>query len=220
LSQQERKSVEIKEVYRMSDLQQEILKLICENRDLDYDTIQEKTEKKHDESAILRSVHTLEQKKMIMRSKAEPNNPRSRLLFRPTDKGAFTAIIHLGSSYQKCFSIYYQETLSQLNSAFKDELLREKVLLGQIKYSIESGRFDDNGKFIPLKDEEQEWSVIDTRLAVDTMMKLLMERISRSTIRDLPNIYGRDMMLQTKRHYEKIDNKIHQVLDEFKKMGY
>ena len=220
MSRQERKSIEVREVYRMSDLQQEILKLICENRDLDYDSIREKTEKKHDESAILRSVHTLEQKKMIIRSKAEPHNPRSRLLFRPTDKGAFTAITYFYASYQKCFSIYYQGTLSQLNSAFKDQSLREKILLGQIKYSLEGGRFDDNGKFMPLKDEEQEWSVIDTRLAVDTMMKILTEKISRSTIRDLPNIYGRDMMLQTKRYYEKIDNKIHQVLDEFNKMGY
>jgi predicted transcriptional regulator len=220
VGRQERKWIGFREVYRMSDLQQEILKLICENRDLDYDTIQRKTEKEHDQSAILRSVHTLEQKKMIMRSKAEPNNPRSRLLFRPTDKGAFTAITCLDGSYQKCFSIYYQETLSQLNSAFRDQSLREKILLGQIKYSLESGRFDDNGKFLPLKDEEEEWSIINARLAVDTMMKILAEKINRSTIRELPNIYGRDMMLQTKRFYREIDSKIHQILDEFTEMGY
>ena len=38
-----------------------------------------------------------------------------------------------------------------------------------------------------------------TRLAVDTMMKILTEKISRSTIRDLPNIYGRDMMSVNKK---------------------
>ena len=217
---QERKPIDIREAYRMSDLQQEILKLTCENKDLDYDTIQKKTRKTHDLSAIVRSVHTLEQKKMITRSKAEPDNPRSRLLFRPTDKGAFTAITYLGASYQRCFSIYYQGTLSQLNSAFKDQSFREKILLGQVKYFIESGRFDDNGKFLPLKDEEQEWSVINARLAVDTMINILTEKINRTTIRELPNIYGKDMMLQTKKFYVEMDNKIHQLLDEFNKMGY
>ena len=143
----------------MSDLQQEILKLICENRDLDYDSIREKTEKKHDERAILRSVHTLERKKMIIRSKAEPQNPRSRLLFRPTDKGAFTAITCFYALIKMFFNILSGNTIT-VNSAFKDQSLREKILLGQIKYSLEGGRFDDNGKFMPLKDEKQEWLVI------------------------------------------------------------
>jgi hypothetical protein len=83
-----------------------------------------------------------------------------------------------------------------------------------------SYRYIYNGKFLPLKDEEQEWSVINARLAIDTMIKILTEKINRTTIRELPNIYGKDMMLQTKKFYEGMDNKIHQLLDEFNKMGY
>lgn len=214
------KSIRIKEAYRMSDLQQEILKLICENKDLDYDGIKKKTLKEHDPAAILRSVHTLEYKKMIKRTKAEPENPRTRLLFRPTDKGAFIAITYFDVSYQKCFSIYYQETLTQLNSHFMDASHREKILLGQAKYFVESRRFDAEGKFLPLKDEDQGWSVINARLAYDAIMKIEADKIDRTTIHDLPKIYGRDMMMQTKKFYEDIDKKIHLVLDEFNKMGY
>jgi predicted transcriptional regulator len=197
----------IREIHRLSELQQRILRVVCENENAGYSLIENET--KHDRIVILRSVRSLEKNKMIKRSKKEPENPRSKLLFRPTPKGAFLAILYLNVPYEKCFSIYYKDKLSELISYFKDEEVRRNIVLGQIRDNVETNNFDNEGKQKPLRPKQE------ARILFDTLMK-----IPNVSVRELNNQYGQQMMLAAKRFYEDTDKNIHRILNEFKEIGY
>jgi len=161
-----------------------------------------------------RRVHTLEEKKMIRRIKAEPENPRSKLLFKPTDKGGFIGILYFNVSYQKCFQCHSKETLEQLNSDFIDKGFGERLLLIQIEYYVKHNRFDKEGKQIQISNKEE------AQLVSDTIVKIFEGQINPAGIGELEKRYGRHVMVKIKEYYEGIDELVHAILSELKKRGY
>jgi DNA-binding Lrp family transcriptional regulator len=95
----------------MGERQKEILRLVCENRDMDFHSLVQKTGK--DRVTILQSASALEDKGLIKRIRVDPKNPKSRLVFQPTAKGLAVAVSYLGSSYDNHKKDYARELVSE-----------------------------------------------------------------------------------------------------------
>jgi DNA-binding Lrp family transcriptional regulator len=95
----------------MGERQKEILRLVCENRDMDFHSLVQKTGK--DRVTILQSASALEDKGLIKRIRVDPKNPKSRLVFQPTAKGLAVGVFYLGSSYDNHKMHYAREILAQ-----------------------------------------------------------------------------------------------------------
>jgi predicted transcriptional regulator len=205
-------STATKELYGMSELQQKILKLVCENRDADYSYLSSKLE--HDRIIVLRSVHSLERRKMLIRKKAEPNNPRTRLMFEPTHKGATLAVLFLDVSLDKFKYIHDLEGFVQLKTEIKDKIFRKKFIVNLLRYFVENDLFDSEGRYRSLNSKE-------TKSAIYYMLdQIFTTQLTSESIRDLDKIFGKEMMLRMKIFYEKLYDISGRFLEEFKKMGY
>jgi predicted transcriptional regulator len=201
-----------KELYGMSELQQKILKLVCENKDVDYSYLSSKLE--HDRIIILRSVHSLEKKKMLIRKKAEPANPRNRLLFEPTNKGATLAVLFLDVSLDKFKHIHDLEGFAQLKTDIIDKTFQKKFIFNLLRYFVENDLFDAEGRYRSLNSKE-------TRSAIFYMLdQIFTTQLSSENIRDLNKIFGKEVMLRMKKSYENLHNISGGFLEEFKKLGY
>jgi hypothetical protein len=95
----------------MGERQKEILRLVCENHDMDFHSLVQKTGK--DRVTILQSASALEDKGLIKRIRVDPKNPKSRLVLHPTAKGLAVAVSYLGSSYDNHKKHYARELVSE-----------------------------------------------------------------------------------------------------------
>jgi DNA-binding MarR family transcriptional regulator len=97
----------------MGERQKEILRLVCENRDMDFHSLVQKTGK--DRVTILQSASALEDKGLIKRIRVDPKNPKSRLVLHPTAKGLAVAVSYLlgSSSYDNHKKHYARELASE-----------------------------------------------------------------------------------------------------------
>src|SRR4051812_1686083 len=81
--------------YRITtELQEKILRHICKTRDADYKTISKETDR--DRITILQSLQPLMKHHYVYKQKIDPNRIKSKLIFKPTDKGMYYALANLG----------------------------------------------------------------------------------------------------------------------------
>jgi DNA-binding Lrp family transcriptional regulator len=138
----------------MGERQKEILRLVCENCDMDFHSLVQKTGK--DRVTILQSARALEDKGLIKRIRVDPKNPKSRLVFQPTAKGLAVGVFYLGSSYDNHKMHYPREILAQYENlvpgiydaplAFR--LLADSLLNGE-------HAFDKSGNLLQLSIEDK-----------------------------------------------------------------
>jgi hypothetical protein len=138
----------------MGDRQKEILRYICEYRDMDFHSLAEKTGK--DRVTILQSMKILEKKNLLKSIKVDPKNPKSRLVFHPTAKGLAMAISYLGVSYENHKKQYGREVVSEFESivpGIYDASIAFRLLAG----SLSSGGhvFDNDGNLKEINSEQK-----------------------------------------------------------------
>jgi hypothetical protein len=200
-------------LYHMGPLQQNILKVVSENKEVDYSFIQRILEHK-DRIAIMRSVHSLESKKFLRHCQAEPDNPRSKFLFEPTHKGGSLAVLFLGVDLDTFMRVHNPNIFAKLHSDIKDEAFRKKFILNRLKFYVENGLFDSEGYFKPLTSKEAKEA---TYYFIEQVFK---GELSSESIRDFDKIFGREAMLKMKKTYENLYKSSRKILEEFRKLGY
>jgi DNA-binding MarR family transcriptional regulator len=138
----------------MGERQKEILRLVCENRDMDFHSLVQKTGK--DRVTILQSASALEDKGLIKRIRVDPKNPKSRLVLHPTAKGLAVAVWYLGSSYDNHKKHYARKLVSEYEAIIPgiyDAPIAFKGLVNS--FSLGSGIFDKSGNLLELSIEDK-----------------------------------------------------------------
>jgi hypothetical protein len=133
-----------------SELQAKILKHICKTRDADYKTISKETGK--DRITILQSLQPLMKRQYVYKQKIEPSRIKSKLIFRPTDKGMAYSIASLGVDIDDVRKAHVDaDVLVEYNDLIKkidNPLQRKQFEREMIKVLARYNLFDDKGKTI------------------------------------------------------------------------
>jgi predicted transcriptional regulator len=137
--------------YRLkTELQEKILEHICKTRNADYKTISKATDR--DRITILQSLQPLMKGHYVSKEKVVPENEKSKLIFKPTQKGMIYALAFLNvkvddvvKSYQDiCQITNYTEFIKSIS----DDQLRNHLVNDYAKLIAEQNAFDDNGNII------------------------------------------------------------------------
>jgi hypothetical protein len=83
-----------KPVEGMTDLQKKILKHVCTRKNADYKTLSKATHR--DRITVLQSLQSLIKRHLVYQEKTNASRIKSKLLFKPTDKGRAFALKYLG----------------------------------------------------------------------------------------------------------------------------
>ena len=133
-----------------SELQAKILKHICKTRDADYKTISKETAK--DRITILQSLQSLMKRQYVYKQKIEPDHIKSKLIFRPTDKGMAYSIARLDVDIDDVRKVHVDaDVLVEYNDLIKNitnRLQRKQFEREMIKVLLLYNLFDDKGKTI------------------------------------------------------------------------
>jgi hypothetical protein len=130
-----------------TELQEKILRHICKTRDADYKTISKETNK--DRITILQGLQPLIRRHYVYKQKIDPNRIKSKLIFKPTQKGIAYAIAYLGVDSNHIMKAQddasqitkYNQFIGQINDSKLRKLLAESMMTKLIEYDL----FDDKG---------------------------------------------------------------------------
>jgi predicted transcriptional regulator len=137
--------------YRLkTELQQKILEHICKTKNADYKTISKATDR--DRITILQSLQPLMKGHYVSKEKVVPENEKSKLIFKPTQKGMVYSLAFLNvnvddvlKSYQDiCQITNYTEFIKSIS----DYQLRDNLVNDYAKLIAEQNAFDDKGNII------------------------------------------------------------------------
>ena len=132
-------------------LQEKILKHICLTPNADYKSISKDTER--DRITILQSLKPLIAQKYVGQIKSNPERPKCKLVFKPTDKGIMYSIAYLGVD----IDVVRRAQLAQNVLDRYDLFLQEVPDLGLRKHFeqyigpklfVNHDLFDETGKLI------------------------------------------------------------------------
>lgn len=141
---------ESKVEYLLSDLQKAILRIICTFKDADYPILQKET--KRARTTIIQSLGPLRKHGYVWIQKVEPEHTRSKIYFRPTQRGLFYAIAFFDIDPDKIIQTYMgEEMIKGYNEYIKtisDYNLRKEFLVQTAKIYMKYNPFDKNGTFI------------------------------------------------------------------------
>ena len=135
--------------YILSDLQKEILGIICTFKDADYPILQKETKKAR--TTIIQSLSPLRKHSYVWIQKIEPEHTRSKIYFRPTDKGLFYAVAFLDIESDKTIQMYRGEMIKEYSECIKsipDRNIRKEFLVQIAKIIMKYNLFDKKGTFI------------------------------------------------------------------------
>jgi DNA-binding Lrp family transcriptional regulator len=166
----------------MGDRQKEILRLVCENCDMDFHSLVQKTGK--DRVTILQSASALEDKGLIKRIRVDPKNPKSRLVFQPTAKGLAVAVSYLGSSYDNHKKHYARELVSEYEAIIPGIYDAPMAFKGLAKSLLlqDGGIFDKTGNLL-------EQSIEDKGRLLDYLQRyILAQNILNGNLADITAI--------------------------------
>jgi hypothetical protein len=139
-----------KEDYRLSGLQESILRHVCTTKNSGYHSLCKATARKR--TTIIQSLQPLRNRHYIDAYKEDPENSRSTLIFKPTDKGAYYAVAHLNIDIDEIvrsdlgdqeMESHYEFIRSIPNYAGRKEIFKQIALIA-IKYNV----FDKSGRLI------------------------------------------------------------------------
>jgi hypothetical protein len=134
-----------------SELQEKILKHVCFTTDADYKTISKYTDR--DRITILQSLKPLIAHKYVAQIRLDPERPKSKVVFKPTDKGILYSIAHLGVNVDAIRKAQLSSDALKNYSEFIQEVpdpgLHEKLeQYVAPKLFVDNDLFDENGKLI------------------------------------------------------------------------
>jgi hypothetical protein len=137
--------------YRLTTkLQEKILRHVSKTSNADYKTISKETDR--DRITILQSLQPLIKRHYIYKQKIDPNRIKSKLIFKPTQKGIAYAIAFLGVDSNHIMKaqddasqiIKYNKFIEQINDSKLRKQLAESMMTKLIEYDL----FDDKGSII------------------------------------------------------------------------
>jgi hypothetical protein len=137
--------------YRLTTkLQEKILRHISKTPNADYKTISKETDR--DRITILQSLQPLIKRNYVYKEKIEPHLIKSKLIFKPTDKGMAYSIAILGVDIDDVRKAHLDaDVLVEYNELIKkidNPLQRKQFEREMIKVLVLYNLFDDKGKTI------------------------------------------------------------------------
>jgi hypothetical protein len=133
-----------------TELQKRILTHICKTRDADYKTISKTTGR--DRITILQSLQPLMKRHYIYKQKIDPTRIKSKLIFKPTDKGMAYSIANLDVDIDDVRKAHVDaDVLVEYNDLIKNidnRIQRKQFEREMIKVLVMYNLFDDKGKTI------------------------------------------------------------------------
>jgi hypothetical protein len=137
--------------YRLTTkLQEKILRHISKTPNADYKTISKETDR--DRITILQSLQPLIKRNYVYKEKVDPHLVKSKLIFKPTEKGIAYSIAMLGVDIDDVTKAHYNaDVLAKYNDFMKNIAKpRERKQLDReaTKIPIMYNLFDDKGKTI------------------------------------------------------------------------
>ena len=137
--------------YRLTTkLQEKILRHISKTFDADYKTISKETDR--DRITILQSLQPLIKRNYVYKEKIDPHLIKSKLIFKPTDKGMAYSIAILEVDIDDVIKAYADaDVLVKHNYLIKkipNPIRRKELEREMIKVLLLYDLFDDNGKII------------------------------------------------------------------------
>ena len=139
-----------KEDYRLSGLQESILRHVCTTKNSGYHSLCKATARKR--TTIIQSLQPLRNRHYIDAYKEDPENSRSILIFKPTDKGAYYAVAHLNIDIDEIvrsdlgdqeMESHNEFIRSIPNYAGRKEIFKQVTIIAT-KYNV----FDKSGRLI------------------------------------------------------------------------
>jgi hypothetical protein len=134
-----------------SKLQEMILKHICIATNADYKTISKDTDR--DRITILQSLRPLIAHQYVMQIRSNPERPKSKLVFKPTDKGMMYSIAYLGVDIDEIRTAQLSQDVLENYKVFLrqvTDLSLRKQLEQYIapKLLVDHASFDEEGNLI------------------------------------------------------------------------
>src|SRR5215210_5102416 len=103
-----------------SELQEKILKHICITANADYKTISKETDR--DRITILQSLKPLIRHRYIRPVKLNPKQAKSKLTFKPTDKGTMYSIAYMGVDIDAIRRAQLPDNVLESHKVFEQEI--------------------------------------------------------------------------------------------------
>jgi hypothetical protein len=137
--------------YRLTTkLQEKILRHVCKTTNADYKTISKETDR--DRITILQSLQPLIKRNYVYKEKVDPHFIKSKLIFKPTDKGMAYSIAILGmdiDDVRKAHAdanslVKYNYLIKNISNPIRRKQLEREMVKVLLLYDL----FDDNGKII------------------------------------------------------------------------
>jgi hypothetical protein len=137
--------------YRLTTkLQEKILRHISKTPNADYKTISKETDR--DRITILQSLQPLIKRNYVYKEKIDPHLIKSKLIFKPTDKGMAYSIAVLGIDINDVIKAHadanslvkYNDLIKNISNPIQRKRLEREMVKVLLLYDL----FDDNGKII------------------------------------------------------------------------
>lgn len=139
-----------------SELQEKILKHICITANADYKTVSKETNR--DRVTILQSLKPLIKRKYIRSIKLNPTRIKSKLVFRPTEKGMMYSTAYLGVHMDDIRDAQLEDDALKNYRVFlkevRDPRMRKQLEQLEPQTILSHDLFDENGDLIFRNREE------------------------------------------------------------------
>ena len=133
-----------------TELQKKILKHICKTQNADYKSISKATSR--DRITILQSLQPLMKRQYVYKQKIDPDRIKSKLIFKPTDKGMAYSIASLGVDIDDVRKVHvdadvlveYNDLIKKIDNPLQRKQFEREIIKVLVLYNL----FDDKGKTI------------------------------------------------------------------------
>ncbi len=208
----------VRDVYGMSPEQREILKLICIKSGCDYSSLQQDT--RRERISVLQSVTGLRDNKGMIKSvRVDPKNPRSRLEFVPSLKGAAVAITYLEVPFESLTQAHGHDILADFNKYFPNAAYRKELFRAVSKYLLDYNLFSRAGDMKALAPQER----LKHSMLISQIFQhehIILSSDLAEMIESCHKAFDKSIMAYMYKQFKEADSRLHVILDTFNKLGY
>jgi hypothetical protein len=133
---------------QITTLQGKILKYICTTKSATYQTIMGYTHRGR--VTVLQSLDSLEKRKYVEKTRIHPARKKSKLTFKPTQKGMLYSLAFLDTDYDEVLKAHTDAAqMSEYNQRIKavpDYYLRKKLLNHFSRFVLEDDYLTEEGR--------------------------------------------------------------------------
>lgn len=141
---------------QITSLQEKILKNVCTVKDASYLSIMRHTRRSR--VTILQSLESLVKHSFVEKKKIYPAHRKSKLTFRPTQKGILYSLAFLDTDYDDVLNAYADAAqMSEYNQRVRsvpDYDLRKKLMSHFSRFVLEEDYFTEDGRLKSLASED------------------------------------------------------------------